>query len=86
MNDTELRRLRRQELLEIMLELKKQHDALAEENERLRAELERERSAKGTAAEQMLRALYDDRFGKGSAEKLLADEAADASEEEKTDE
>ena len=48
MTDKELSKLRRVELLEILVELRKQLDAAKKENEDLRAELEKERRIQET--------------------------------------
>ncbi len=63
MTDKELSKLRRTELLEILFELRKQLDAARKENDDLRAEIEQVKSGTAKRTEQMVRRLYEERFG-----------------------
>ena len=82
MTDKELSKLRRVELLEILYELRKQLDAAKKENEDLRAEIEKERSGAAKRTEQMVKRLYEERFGP-----FAGDESSEeAASEDKADE
>ena len=87
MTDKELSKLRRVELLEILYELRKQLDAAKKENEDLRAELEKERCGTAERTEQMVRKLYEERFGTLVMEGAVEDESGEeAALEDKADE
>ena len=87
MTDKELSKLRRVELLEILYELRKQLDAAKKENEDLRAEIERERSGAAKRTEQMVRKLYEERFGTFVMEGAVEDESGEETAlEDKADE
>ncbi|MBQ7070254.1 MAG: hypothetical protein IJM87_03095 [Ruminococcus sp.] len=87
MTDKELSKLRRVELLEILVELRKQLDAAKKENEDLRAELEKERCGTAERTEQMVRRLYEERFGPFEDGEAAEDESSEeAALEDKADE
>lgn len=66
MTDKELKRLNRRELLEIMLELRKQLDEARRENEELRSKLSGADESLMADMAKKVSALYDDRFGKNA--------------------
>ncbi|MGN0632309.1 MAG: hypothetical protein ACI4JW_00420 [Oscillospiraceae bacterium] len=66
MTDKELKRLNRRELLEIMLELRKQLDEARRENEELRSKLSGADESLMADMAKKVSALYDDRFGENA--------------------
>ena len=85
MTDKELKGLKRSELLEILLELRKRYDAVTAENETLKQRIEEAESSRLARLDKMLSELYDDRFGRGSAAKLADDDGGSRSPEEPND-
>ena len=63
MTDKELKKLKRVELLEILVELRKKLDEADEENKRLREELAQTREGLAASTEKMVRRIYEERFG-----------------------
>lgn len=54
MTDKELKKLRRQELLELMLYVRRELDSVKQENEKLRSQLETQTAAQGDVNKEIL--------------------------------
>ena len=63
MTEKELSKLKRADLLELLTALRKKYDEALDEIETLKTQLEEERSSRSEKIYEMVKMLYEDRFG-----------------------